>query len=50
MYRQDIVTVSMRTVSVLIIEVLLNVQTRKTILSKSISHDVFRFIEQGGHN
>ena len=47
MYRQDIVTVSMRAVSVLTGEVLLNVQTRKTILSVGSGGDVFRFIEQG---
>ena len=47
MYRQDVVTVSMRAVSVLTGEVLLNVQTRKTILSVGSGGDVFRFIEQG---
>lgn len=46
-YRQDAVTVSMRAVSVLTGEVLLNVQTRKTILSYGESGDLFRFIEQG---
>jgi curli production assembly/transport component CsgG len=46
-YRQDVVTVSMRAVSVLTGEVLLNVQTRKTILSYGTGGDVFRFIEQG---
>ena len=46
-YRQDVVTVSMRAVSVLTGEVLLNVQTRKTILSYGKSGDVFRFIEMG---
>jgi len=46
-YRQDVVTVSMRAVSVLTGEVLLNVQTRKTILSYGSGGDVFRFIEQG---
>jgi len=46
-YRQDVVTVSMRAVSVLTGEVLLNVQTRKTILSYGATGDVFRFIEQG---
>ena len=46
-YRQDAVTVSMRAVSVLTGEVLLNVQTRKTILSYGGGGDVFRFIEQG---
>jgi len=46
-YKQDVVTVSMRAVSVLTGEVLLNVQTRKTILSYGSGGDVFRFIEQG---
>ena len=46
-YRQDVVTVSMRAVSVLTGEVLLNVQTRKTVLSYGKSGDVFKFIEQG---
>tara|TARA_B100000085_G_C18181729_1_gene365866 strand:- start:167 stop:562 length:396 start_codon:yes stop_codon:yes gene_type:complete len=46
-YRQDAVTVSMRAVSVLTGEVLLNVQTRKTILSYGESGDIFRFIETG---
>lgn len=46
-YRQDQVTVSLRAVSVHSGEVLLNVQTRKTILSYGKGGDVFRFIEQG---
>ena len=46
-YRQDVVTVSMRAISVLTGEVLLNVQTRKTILSYGKSGDIFRFIEMG---
>ena len=46
-YRKDVVTVSVRAVSVLTGEVLLNVQARKTILSYGSSGDVFRFIEQG---
>ena len=37
----------MRAVSVLTGEVLLNVQTRKTILSVGEGGDVFRFIEEG---
>ena len=47
MYRKDAVTVSLRAVSVLTGEVLLNVQTRKTILSYGGGGDVFRFIEEG---
>jgi len=46
-YRQDAVTVSIRAISVLTGEVLLNVQTRKTILSYGSGGDVFRFIEEG---
>ena len=46
-YRQDAVTISMRAISVLTGEVLLNVQTRKTILSYGTGGDVFRFIEEG---
>lgn len=46
-YRKDVVTVSVRAVSVLTGEVLLNVQTRKTILSYGSGGDVFRFVEQG---
>ena len=46
-YRQDIVTISMRAVSVLTGEVLLNVQTRKSILSVGGSGDIFKYVEQG---
>ena len=46
-YRQDVVTVSIRAVSVLTGEILLNVQTRKTVLSVGSGGDLFRFIEQG---
>jgi len=46
-YRQDVVTVSIRAVSVLTGEVLLNVQTKKTVLSYGSGGDVFRFHEQG---
>ena len=46
-YGQDVVTVAIRAVSVLTGEILLNVQTKKTILSYGSSGDVFRFIEQG---
>ena len=46
-YRQDIVTISMRAVSVLTGEILLNVQTQKSILSYGSGGDVFRFIEEG---
>ena len=46
-YRQDVVTVSVRAVSVLTGEILLNVQAKKSILSYGSGGDVFRFIEQG---
>ena len=46
-YRKDVVTVSIRAVSVLTGEVLLNVQSKKTILSYGSSGDIFRFIEEG---
>lgn len=46
-YRQDVVTVSVRAVSVLTGEILLNVQARKSILSYGGGGDVFKFIEQG---
>ena len=46
-YRQDQVTVSVRAVSVLTGEILLNVQTKKSILSYGSGGDVFRFVEQG---
>ena len=46
-YRQDVVTASMRAVSVLTGEVLLNVQTRKTVFSYGTGGDVFKFIEEG---
>ena len=45
MYRRDVVTVSLRGISTLTGEVLLNVQTKKTILSYGEGLDVFRFID-----
>ena len=45
MYRRDVVTVSLRGISTLTGEVLLNVQTKKTILSYAEGLDVFRFID-----
>ena len=44
-YRRDIVTVSLRAVSTLTGEILLNVQTSKTILSIADGYDVFRFVD-----
>tara|TARA_R100000654_G_scaffold63975_1_gene91391 strand:- start:283 stop:1137 length:855 start_codon:yes stop_codon:yes gene_type:complete len=42
-YRQDSVTISLRTVSVLTGKILIEVLVTKTILSASISSDVFKF-------
>jgi curli production assembly/transport component CsgG len=44
-YRRDIVVVHLRAVSVLTGEIILNVQTSKTILSVATSYDVFKFVE-----
>ena len=46
-YRRDVVTVSIRAISVLTGEVLLNVQARKSILSYGSGGDLFRFYEDG---
>ena len=44
-YRRDIVTVHLRAVSTLTGEILLNVQTSKTILAIADGYDVFKFID-----
>ena len=44
-YRRDVVTVHLRAVSTLTGEILLNVQTSKTILSIADGFDVFKFID-----
>jgi curli production assembly/transport component CsgG len=44
-YRRDVVTVSLRGISVLTGEILLNVQAKKTILSVGTGFDVFKFID-----
>jgi len=44
-YRRDIVVIHLRAVSVLTGEIILNVQTSKTILSVATSFDVFKFVE-----
>ena len=44
-YRRDIVTVHLRAVSTLTGEVLLNVQTSKTILAVANGYDVFKFVD-----
>ncbi len=45
-YREDTVTISLRLVSVSTGEVLIETLVTKSILSTSISQDIFRFIEQ----
>ena len=44
-YRRDIVTIHLRAVSTLTGEVLINVQTSKTILSIADGYDVFKFVD-----
>ena len=44
-YRRDSIVVSLRAVSTLTGEVILNVQTSKTVLSSGQAGDVFRFID-----
>ena len=44
-YRRDEVTVSIRGISTLTGEILLNVQAKKTILSYGAGYDVFRFVD-----
>jgi len=46
-YREDVVTISLRMVSVATGEILIEVMSEKTILSYGQSQDVFRFIELG---
>jgi curli production assembly/transport component CsgG len=47
LYREDIVTVTLRAVLVQTGEVLLNVTTTKTILSTGLGSDLFRFFDLG---
>jgi len=49
-YREDVVTITMRAVSVQTGEVLVSVATTKTIVSTSTSLGVFKFIEAGTEN
>jgi curli production assembly/transport component CsgG len=44
-YRRDSVVVSLRAVSTLTGEIILNVQTYKTVLSVGLAGDVFRFVD-----
>ena len=46
-YREDVVTISLRIVSVSTGEVLMETTVSKNILSTSVSQDIFRFIEMG---
>ncbi len=46
-YKEDVVTISLRMVSVATGEILIEVMTEKTILSYGQSQDAFRFIELG---
>lgn len=49
-YREDVVTITMRAISVQTGEVLVSVATTKTIVSTSTSLGVFKFIEAGTEN
>jgi curli production assembly/transport component CsgG len=49
-YREDVVTVTMRAVSVQTGEVLVSVATTKTIVSTSTNLGIFKFIEMGTEN
>jgi len=44
-YRRDVITVSLRGISTLTGEILLNVQTTKTVLSTGGGYDVFKFVD-----
>jgi len=46
-YREDLITISLRLVSVSTGEVLLEVLVSKNILSVGLSQDIFRFIDEG---
>jgi len=46
-YREDVVTISLRLVSVSTGEILLETTVSKNVLSTSVSQDVFKFYEQG---
>ena len=46
-YREDVVIISLRLVSVSTGEILIETTVSKNILSTSVSQDVFRFIEAG---
>ena len=46
-YRQDLITVSLRLVSVSTGEILIETSAQKSLLSVAISQDVFRFLAEG---
>ena len=46
-YREDVVTISLRLVSVSTGEILIETTISKNILSTSVSQDIFKFYEQG---
>ena len=46
-YREDLITISLRLVSVSTGEVLIEVLVSKTVTSAGISQDIFRFIDEG---
>ena len=45
-YREDLITISLRLVSVSTGEVLIEVLTTKSILSVGLSQDIFRFLDE----
>ena len=46
-YREDLITVSLRLVSVSTGEILIETSAQKSLLSVAISQDVFRFLDEG---
>jgi curli production assembly/transport component CsgG len=46
-YREDLITITLRLVSVSTGEVLIEVLVTKTITSAGLSQDIFRFIDEG---
>jgi len=46
-YREDVVTITLRLISVSTGEVLIEVLTSKSIISVGLSQDIFRFIDEG---
>ena len=46
-YREDLITISLRLVSVSTGEILIEVLVSKTVTSAGLSQDVFRFLDEG---